>query len=70
MEPPYNGHLSDQFSLSVVERCPLYGDAIFCHTIIWDKDICSFFGGVRCIEVSINRGSVVNDFKICLARRT
>ena len=33
--------------LSVVDRCPLYGGVIFCHTIFWNENICHcrLFGG-------------------------
>ena len=29
----------------------------FCHSVFWDENICPLFGGVRCIEVSVNGGS-------------
>ena len=46
---------------SVVERCPLYGGVTFCHSVFWDENICPLFGGVRCIEVSVNGGSTVSE---------
>ena len=58
----WNLHITDtsrtNFS-SVVERCPLYGGVTFCHSVFWDENICPLFGGVRCIEVSVNGGSTV-----------
>ena len=44
---------------SVVERCPLHGGVTFCDSVFWDDNICPLFGGVRCIEVSVNGGSTV-----------
>ena len=44
---------------SVVERCPLYGGVTFCHSVFWDENICPLFGGVRCIEMSVNGDSTV-----------
>ena len=42
-----------------VEKCPLYGGLITFHHVIWDKNICPLFRGVRCTEVSINGGSTL-----------
>ena len=49
--------------LSVVSRCPLYGGVNVCRTQFWDSNICPSFGGVRCIEVSVDGGSTVLQFK-------
>ena len=46
--------------LSVVEKRPLYGGVTVCRTQFWDSNICLLFGGVRCIEVSVDGGSTVD----------
>ena len=51
--------------MSVVERCPQYGGVILCFTVIWNENICPLFGGVRCAEVSVNKGSTVHSFIFC-----
>ena len=39
----------------------MYGGITFCHSVFWDENICPLFGGVRCIEVSVNGDSTVYD---------
>ena len=45
--------------LSVVERCPLKMSSV---VILYfgKKNICTLFGGVSCIEVSVNGDSIVS----------
>ena len=46
--------------LSVVERCPLHGGVILFHTAFWETMICSLFGDVHYIEMSVIGGSIVD----------
>ena len=56
----WNLHIADifetNFDVRRRERCPLHGGIIICHTVFWDKNICSLLGGVRCIKVFVNGG--------------
>ena len=59
VESPFNAHLWDQCLVRCRERSPLIGDAIFCHTVFWDENICPVLEGVRCIEMTENGGATV-----------
>ncbi len=53
LEQPFSEKACDQCNCPF-QKCPLYCGLFLQRNDFWDENICPLFGGVRCIEISVD----------------